>query len=470
MKRILHLFVLPLLAGFVAAGAVQSLFSAYAVQNEMVPPTSGIFTGVQYSQKIGDAFKSIASGNKGASAPANVGGATVDGLRWIDDTTSTWIKKTYVNGGWAVEGAYGASDSSWIGLIGGGVPASIASTATVDLGSVPQANVLITGTATVTGFGSSAAAGIIKVIRFDNSLKLMASASLKIPCGFDLTTAANDRAIVTHLGSGTWEVTQFTRDNGLPLDCAALGQPAMSFQAIVPELHLPGDGRAITRTSYPAYTSKMTLAQNGTRVSGNATITLANTSGVGAGMPVEGTGINAGCVISTFVANTSITLNSSSCVTSSGTSTVTVFPTGYGASGSSSTIGVPDCQGRAIAGMDGGTGRLTSSYFGAYANSINVAGGNEKYSILQTNLPTYNLSPTITQPTFSSSTPATVAQTDLIGGGGTGPRAWLYNGGGSATITRTTDVAITIPLGGSNTPFATVSPMLTARCNIRVIP
>lgn len=172
-------------------------------------------------------------------------------------------------------------------------------------------------------------------------------------------------------------MTQFTRDNGLPLDCAALGQPAMSFQAIVPELHLPGDGRAITRTSYPAYTSKMTLAQNGTRVSGNATITLANTSGVGAGMPVEGTGINAGCVISTFVANTSITLNSSSCVTSSGTSTVTVFPTGYGASGSSSTIGVPDCQGRAIAGMDGGTGRLTSSYFGAYANSINVAGGNE---------------------------------------------------------------------------------------------
>lgn len=161
------------------------------------------------------------------------------------------------------------------------MPASIASTATVDLGSVPQANVLITGTATVTGFGSSAAAGIIKVIRFDNSLKLMASASLKIPCGFDLTTAANDRAIVTHLGSGTWEVTQFTRDNGLPLDCAALGQPAMSFQAIVPELHLPGDGRAITRTSYPAYTSKMTLAQNGTRVSGNATITLANTSGVG---------------------------------------------------------------------------------------------------------------------------------------------------------------------------------------------
>lgn len=193
MKRSLGIVALATISGMIAAGAVQSVFSAWAVQNEWVPPTSGIYTGVQYSQKLGDAFKSIASGNKGPTAPANVEGATVDGLRWIDDTTSLWLKKTYVNGGWATEGAYNAADSSWVGIIGGGVPVSLASGSTVDLGSVPQANVTITGITTITGFGSSAPAGIVKIIRFEDALKLTNSSALTIPSGFDLITAANDR-------------------------------------------------------------------------------------------------------------------------------------------------------------------------------------------------------------------------------------------------------------------------------------
>ena len=80
MKKHLGIVALATVSGMIAAGAVQSLFSAYAVQNELVPPTSGIYTGVQFSQKLGDAFKSLASGNKGNTAPANVEGATVDGL------------------------------------------------------------------------------------------------------------------------------------------------------------------------------------------------------------------------------------------------------------------------------------------------------------------------------------------------------------------------------------------------------
>jgi hypothetical protein len=38
--------------------------SASAVQNELVPPTTGIYTGPQDSQKIGDAFRSLASCQK----------------------------------------------------------------------------------------------------------------------------------------------------------------------------------------------------------------------------------------------------------------------------------------------------------------------------------------------------------------------------------------------------------------------
>jgi hypothetical protein len=104
MKRHLHIVAIAAVAGAIAAGAMQTLFSAYAVQNELVPPTAGIYTGPQFSQKIGDAFRSLAGCNKGNTAPANVGGSTVDGLCWIDDSASPWILKRYINGGWAVEG------------------------------------------------------------------------------------------------------------------------------------------------------------------------------------------------------------------------------------------------------------------------------------------------------------------------------------------------------------------------------
>src|SRR4051794_3825843 len=78
MKRHLSTLAIALVAGALAAGATQTLFSAFADQSERVPPTSGIFTGVQFSQLIGNAVRSISTGNKGATAPANVGGDVVD--------------------------------------------------------------------------------------------------------------------------------------------------------------------------------------------------------------------------------------------------------------------------------------------------------------------------------------------------------------------------------------------------------
>jgi hypothetical protein len=389
MKRYFGIVAVATISGMFAAGLVQSLFSAYAVQNELVPPTSGIYTGIQFSQKVGDAFKSLASCNKGAAAPANVESATVDGQCWIDDTTSLWLDKFYVNGGWAIRGAYNASDSTYLGVIGGGVPGSVASAATTDLNSIPQANITITGTTTISGFGSSAPAGIVKLIRFNNTLTLTYSASLLIPGGYDLNTAANDRAIVTHLGSGVWEITQYTRQNGVPIDIAAVGRGEITFGDL-PPLSVYGGGQALTRTSYPALVAKLTRAQNGTRTSGNATIaSIGDVSGFGAGMPVEGTGINAGCTIASVGVN-AITLNSSGCVVSSGTSTVTVFKTGYGSGGTSSTVGVPDCQGRTLAGRDdtiAAASRITSAISGVNGAAINAAGGLQYTTIQRPDLP-----------------------------------------------------------------------------------
>jgi hypothetical protein len=481
MKRNVHIVAIAAVVGALAAGAVQSLFSAYAVQNELVPPTSGIYTGVQFSQKIGDAFKSLAGCNKGSTAPANVEGATVDGLCWIDDSGSPWIVKQYVNGGWAVVAALNPSDSSYAGVIGGGL-GTVASAATTDLNSVPQANVTITGSTTIAGFGSSAPVGVVKIIRFAEALTLTYSSALTVPTGgFDLVTAANDRAIVTHLGSGNWEVTQYTRANGVPVDFSAVSRAVHEFSASAAALYVPGDGRALTRTSYPAYLARVTRAQNGTRTSGNATITsVADTSKFGVGMPVESTGVNAGCTIASIVANTSITLNSSACVTSSGTSTVTVFLTGYGSGGSASTVGVPNCGGAVLAGRETTASRLTSTYFGGNSTAMNVFSGSESLTMAIGNLIAHTHANTLTDPGHAHNfggggVTSGVRIVNLEANAGHPINSIQFNNGtdGSVTIVSSSSgVSINNVAAGSAspTPMPNTQPTLIAECNVRVTP
>lgn len=456
-----------------------------ATQNELVPPTSGIFTGVQYSQKLGDAFRSVASGNSGAGAPANVGGAAVDGLPWIDTTTSMWLKKRYVSGGWATEGAYDSANSAWVGIIGGGAPASIAGASTTDLGSLPQANVSITGTTTIASFGSSAASGIVKIIRFAAALTLTNSAALAVPGGFDLTTAAGDRAIVTHLGSGNWEITQFTRASGIPVDVAAVGKMEFGMFESVPPLHVAAYGQALSRTTYPAYFAKVTRTQNATRVSGNATLTgLSNLTGFGAGMHVEGTGIAAGCTIAGGSGN--IVLNSSSCVTSSGTGPITVFLTGYGRSGDGTTVGVPECRGSTLAGRDRGDpgsflNLLTTSYFGADSSVFNSTGGHESQTLLATQLPSITstnpaqaitVNPLGNNALFIPYTSGSI--TEIIGSLNNGSAPFpAHNPGstwvGTATFSGNNSISVT-STGTSGNPHPIVQPTLIAECVVRVTP
>jgi len=455
---------------------------AFAAQNELVPPTAGIYTGVQFSQLIGDAFRSLASCNKGATAPANVGGTAVDGLCWIDDSATPWTIKIYVNGGWATVGALDPTDSSYAGVVGGGI-GSINSASTTNLGSVPQASVNVLGTTTITGFGSAAPTGVVKFLTFASALTLTYSSALPVPCGFNLVTAANDRAVVTHLGSGNWAFISYQRASGIPVDCASVGKIEYGIVESVPANHVAGYGQALTRTSYPAYVAKVTRAQNGTRTSGNATIaSVDNTSGLGAGMPVEGAGIDAGCTIASVTSN-SITLNSAACVTSSGTSTVTVFLTGYGTSGSSSTVGVPDCRGRAIAGRDVDTpgsfaGRLTSSYFGADSKIFNVAGGAESQTLTSAQMPTHQHDVFLKDPGHTHTVTNQPFYTNNVAGnlaGGVG--AGVANIGISTNTTGMTIGSVNgtandnkTASAGSGAAHAITQPTLIAECIVRVTP
>lgn len=99
--------------------------------------------------------------------------------------------------------------------------ASVASAGTVSLGSQSSQNITITGTTTITSFGT-AAAGVLRTVKFAAALTLTYNAtSLILPGGVNITTAANDTAVFQSLGSGNWICLSYTRANGGPI--ATLG-------------------------------------------------------------------------------------------------------------------------------------------------------------------------------------------------------------------------------------------------------
>lgn len=94
---------------------------------------------------------------------------------------------------------------------------SIASAATTDLGTVPTHNVLITGGATITSFGSTASTTYpIYRMQFGSAGGVLTNnnTSLIIPGGANITIAANDTAMALYLGSGNWQIVEYFKSNG----------------------------------------------------------------------------------------------------------------------------------------------------------------------------------------------------------------------------------------------------------------
>lgn len=88
-------------------------------------------------------------------------------------------------------------------------PVDIASAATTDIGAATSPNVRITGTTTITGFGT-APSGTTRKLRFVAALTLTHNAtSLILPGAANIITAAGDTAEAISLGSGNWVLVNF---------------------------------------------------------------------------------------------------------------------------------------------------------------------------------------------------------------------------------------------------------------------
>lgn len=107
----------------------------------------------------------------------------------------------------------GSLTGSVIGTFGQEVP--IASATTTDLGTLPAHVGLITGTTTITGFGSSASLlAPIYLVRFAGSLTLTNSPTLTLPGNANIITQTGDAALLQYLGSGAWKVSAYFAATG----------------------------------------------------------------------------------------------------------------------------------------------------------------------------------------------------------------------------------------------------------------
>lgn len=89
--------------------------------------------------------------------------------------------------------------------------ADIASAGTTDLGAVTGLMHDITGTTTITSFGT-VSAGIWKIIKFEGALTLTHNASsLILPGGVSIKTAVGDVAFMMSEGSGNWRCLAYTK-------------------------------------------------------------------------------------------------------------------------------------------------------------------------------------------------------------------------------------------------------------------
>ena len=100
-----------------------------------------------------------------------------------------------------------------------GAFSDIASATTTDLSSIAGIAVNVTGTTTITGFGTGP--NLIKIVKFASSLLLTHGASLVLPRSLNISTAGGDVGIFVSDGSGAWRCVSY--------------MPFTGFSRLIPE-------------------------------------------------------------------------------------------------------------------------------------------------------------------------------------------------------------------------------------------
>jgi hypothetical protein len=150
---------------------------------------------------------------------------------------------------------------------------SVASAATADIGASPSIKVQITGTTTITSFGTKAHK--LRFVRFAGALTLTHNATSLILIGAaNRTTASGDVGIYTSDGSGNWRERAYFRADGTPITTASITalsedtgpDPAADYQTTY-----SGSGAALKK----ALLGRAPNVAKSNAITGSATLTSA---------------------------------------------------------------------------------------------------------------------------------------------------------------------------------------------------
>lgn len=200
---------------FIDDGCASSAGSANAITVTLSSGVTSYFEGLRFSFK--------AANTNTAAVTINVNGIGAKSVYLLREGVEQAAGSSVFIAGAVYQVIYlaslGSGAGGWLATTSDLHPRTgIASAATTDLGSVASQNINITGTTTITSFGT-AAAGAVKFCRNGGAgLTITHNAtSLILPGAANIQSVQGDHFRALSLGSGNWVVTDYTRVNALPL-------------------------------------------------------------------------------------------------------------------------------------------------------------------------------------------------------------------------------------------------------------
>lgn len=254
------------------------------------------------------AWDTIAASDVGLGSVENTALSTWAGTTSITTlgtiSTGTWSGTSIglTKGGTGQTTAYAALDALTV------AGADIASSGTTDIAGGTGLYITITGTTTITAFGT-AAAGVVRILKFSGALILTHNAtSLILPTGANITTTAGDVVTMVSLGSGNWRCASYMRADGSSLS-SSLADGSVTLAKMANLAQDQFIGRTTASTGVPQ-TATITAAARTVLDDGSVDAMLTTLGGTS----YNGSG---GIVRTSYAWMTEATLSSSS---SSGTS------------------------------------------------------------------------------------------------------------------------------------------------------
>lgn len=214
-----------------ATEAANSATDALGYKNNASDSAAAALVSQQAAEAALDAFDDKYLGSKTSDPTTdNDGNPLQEGTFYVNSTTG--YIRVYTSGIWvqgissiagvtSVNGETGditdvlkSTGGTLTGALNEAPALILASAATVDISTQNSNNLTITGTTTITSFGT-AAAGVIRRLVFSGALTLTHNASsLILPGAENIVTAAGDTAEFLSLGAGSWRCTVYQKANG----------------------------------------------------------------------------------------------------------------------------------------------------------------------------------------------------------------------------------------------------------------